>query len=59
MAEKLDEREVVGVKELLMSQMIPLDTVTQLLVQKGVITQEEFFKKLKEVQREYESSRGH
>jgi hypothetical protein len=35
MAEKLDEKEVVTFKELLMSQMIQLDAVTQLLIEKG------------------------
>jgi len=54
MAEKLDDREVVSHQELLMSQIIQLDAVTQMLIEKGIITEEEFFRKLKEVQREYE-----
>lgn len=55
MAEKLDEKEVVTFKELLMANPIQVDAVTQLLIEKGVFTQEEFYTKLKQVQNEYES----
>ena len=55
MAEKLDEKEVVDLQELLMAQMIQLDAVSQLLIEKGIITNEEFVAKLKQVQYEYES----
>ncbi|MCF8142728.1 MAG: hypothetical protein K9N21_02280 [Deltaproteobacteria bacterium] len=54
MAEKVDEKEIVTFKELLMSQVIQLDAVTQLLIEKGLITEEEFYAKLKAVQGEYE-----
>lgn len=47
MAEKLDEKEMVGIQELLMAQMIQLDAVTQLLIEKGLITEQEFVAKLK------------
>jgi len=57
MAEKLDDREVVSYQELLMAQMIQLDTVTQLLFQKRIITAKEFEAKLKQVQYDYESRR--
>jgi hypothetical protein len=55
MAEKLDEKEVVSFKELLMSQMIQLDAVSELMIEKGGITKDEFEAKLKQVQFEYES----
>ena len=55
MAERLDEKELVTSEELIMSQMIQLDTITQLLIEKGIISEEEFFTKLKQVQYEYES----
>jgi len=59
MAEKLDERAlVVRYQELLMTQMIQLDAVTQLLIEKGIITEEEFYGKLKTVQGEYEGKKG-
>lgn len=57
MAEKLDPREVVTQEELLMSQVITLDAVTQLLIEKAIITQDEFFTKIKQVQQEYQSKR--
>ena len=37
-----------------MSQMIQFDAVSQLLIEKGIITNEEFVAKLKQVQYEYE-----
>ena len=35
MAEKLDEKEVVSFRGLLTSQMIQLDAISQLLIEKG------------------------
>ncbi len=55
MAQKLDQDELVRFRELLISNTIQLDTVTRVLIEKGIITEEEFFAKLKEVQMEYES----
>jgi hypothetical protein len=46
---------VVDLQELLMAQMIQLDAVSQLLIEKGIITDEEFVAKLKQVQHQYES----
>ena len=54
MAEKLDRGEVTDFKELLISNMIQLDAVTQLFIEKGIITEQEFFSKLKQVQAEYQ-----
>jgi len=53
MAEKLDPKELVSFKELLMANSIQVDTLTQLLIEKGFITNEEFFSKLKQVQMDY------
>lgn len=58
MAEKLNEKELVSFEELLMANVIQLDAVIQLLVEKGIITEQEFFVKLKQVQGEWESKRG-
>ena len=55
MAEHLDPNELVSFKELLMAYSIQVDTLTQLLIEKGIFTNEEFFIKLKEVQMEYKS----
>ena len=51
---KDDNQEVVSTDELLMAQMIRLDAIAQLLIEKGLITNEEFFAKLKQVQDEYQ-----
>jgi beta-N-acetylglucosaminidase len=53
MAEKLDEEELVSFKEMLMANSIQVDAVAQLLIEKGIITKEEFYAKAKEVQNEY------
>jgi len=55
MAEQLDQDEMVSFKELLISNSIQIDAITQLLVEKGFFTKEEFFEMLKRVQMEYKS----
>jgi hypothetical protein len=55
MAEKLDPNELVGFKELLIANSIQVDALTQLLIENGLFTKEEFFAKLKQVQVEYKS----
>ena len=53
MAEKLDPKELVRFQELLMANSIIVDSLTQLLMEKGIINDEEFFTKMKQVQTEY------
>ena len=53
MAEKLDPKELVNFEELLVSNTIQVDAVTQLLIEKGFFAKEEFFETLKRVQMEY------
>ena len=53
MEEKLDDTELVYFKEMLMANSIQVDALYQLLIEKGLITEEEFYCKLKEVQAEY------
>ena len=53
MAEKLDPKELVSFKELLIANSIEVEALAQLLVQKGVLTFEEIFEKLKEVKKNY------
>jgi len=57
MAKKLDPTELVSFKELLMANLIQIDALTQLLIDKGLITQQEFFTKLKQVQTDYQNKR--
>ena len=54
MAEKLDPAEMVSFKELLMANSIQVDTLTQLLIEKGIITDDEFYTMLKQVQMHYQ-----
>jgi mannitol/fructose-specific phosphotransferase system IIA component (Ntr-type) len=58
MAQKLNNKDLVTFKELLMANSIQVDALAQLLIEKGLISREEFFKKLKEVQAEYESRKA-
>ena len=58
MAEKLDEKEITTTEELFWANMYQVDAVTQLLIEKGIISEQEFFTKLKQVQGEWESKKG-
>jgi len=52
---KDDNKEVVTTEELVMAQMIRLDAIAQLLIEKGVVSEEEFYSKLKNVQAQYQN----
>lgn len=54
MAEKLNEKELVTFKEMLMANPIQVDAVAQLLIDKGVFTEDEFHAELSQVMREYQ-----
>jgi hypothetical protein len=58
MAQKLDEKELVSFKELLMANTTQVHAVTQLLIEKGVFTEDEFYAKLKEVADGYREKLG-
>jgi hypothetical protein len=53
MAEKLDESGLVALKEMLMANSIQMDAVCRLLIEKGIITEEEFRFKLSLVVNQY------
>jgi len=55
MAQKLNDSELVSFKELLMANSIGVDSVTNLCVQLGIFTEQEFYSKLKQVQSEYQN----
>jgi len=57
MATPLDPKDLVTFKELLMANTIQVDTAVQLLIEKGFFTEQEFFKKLKQVQAQYQSKK--
>ena len=52
---KDENKEVVTTEELVMAQMIRLDAIAQLLIEKGVVSEEEFYSKLKNVQAQYQN----
>ncbi len=56
MTEKPDPIDLANIEELLISNTIQLDAVTQLLIQKGFITKDEFSDMLKQIQTEYQDS---
>lgn len=58
MAEQANDKGLVSFEELLMATVIRLDALTQLLIEKGVIAEQEFFVKLKQVHDEWESKKG-
>jgi len=58
MAQQLSPEELTSFKELLISDMIEIQTVAQLLIEKEIITQREYDVKLKQVQAEYLSKRA-
>jgi len=55
MAQKLDDSELVSFKELLMANSMQVDALAQLLIEEGIITQEMFLTKLKQLQTQYQS----
>jgi hypothetical protein len=57
MPEKVDPQQAYDFKELLIAEMIEIDTITQLLIEKGIITQQEYLTKLKHVKHDYEKKR--
>jgi len=58
MAEKLDENELVSFKELMMANTIQVDTLAQILIEKGFFSEQEFYTKLKQVQLQYEQRKA-
>ena len=54
MAEEHDPKELDRIQEVLMANSIMIETLTQLLMEKEVISNEEFFTKLKKVKNDYQ-----
>ena len=52
MATPLDPKQVVTLEELLMSQVVQQEALTRLLVEKGILTKEEFLEMVSVVDRE-------
>jgi hypothetical protein len=56
MARKLDDSEIVDFKELLIANSIQTDALVQLLIKEGIILEQKFFAKLKQVQIQYQKN---
>ena len=54
MAHELDPKELVDFREMVMANTIQVDTMYQLLIQKGYFTETEFLAKMKDVQADYQ-----
>lgn len=50
MAEKLDQKELVSFKELLMSEVIQSEALINILERKGIISKQELLEEMKSVQ---------
>ncbi len=61
MAYELDPKELVDFREMVMAMVntIQVDTMYQLLIQKGYFTEAEFLGKMKEVQIDYQRGGRH
>jgi len=59
MADPLDPKDLVSFKELLLANSIQVDALVQLLVEEGLISEQRYFQKLKEVQAQYEKRKSH
>ena len=59
MPQPLDPNDLVTFKELLMANSIQVDALVQLLVEEGLISEQRYFQKLKEVQAQYEKRQSH
>lgn len=55
MATKLDDKETVTFKEMLFANNVQVDALAQLLIEKGIIEEQEYFTKLKQVMLDYQS----
>jgi hypothetical protein len=53
MAEKADPKEIAELKEVLIANMIEIQTLYRLLIDKGLITEDEYLKKLNQTRNEY------
>jgi hypothetical protein len=55
MAQQSNQPELIPIHELVGSNTIQLDTIYQLMIEKGFFTEAEFFIKMKEVQADYQN----
>ena len=56
LSQDLDTKKMVGFEKLLVSTTIQLEAITRLLLQKGIIEEEELLEMMNQIQSEYRSS---
>jgi hypothetical protein len=54
-----EQSDMVSFKELLMANSIQVDALVQLLIEEGLISEQRFFQKLKQVQAQYQQRQTH
>lgn len=54
MAEKLDTKEMVSFEELLMGEVITNQAIINLLIQKGIVTQDEVLTEIEQIRKVWE-----
>jgi hypothetical protein len=59
MAKSLPEKDLVSFKELLLAHSIQVDALAQLLIEEGLISEQKFLAKLKQVQADYQRRQSH
>ena len=58
MAIPLDPKQIVSFEELLMSQVVQQEALTRLLVEKGILTKEDFLDMVRVVDQEMKGKKG-
>ncbi len=56
MAQKLNANELVTYKELLVANSIQVDALAELFIEEGIISEQKFIAKLKQVQAQYQKN---
>ena len=59
MAKSLPKKDLVSFKELLLANSIQVDALAQLLIEEGLISEQKFIAKLKQVKSEYQKRMSH
>jgi hypothetical protein len=59
MAKSLPQKDLVSFKELLLANSIQVDALAQLLIEEGLISEQKFIAKLKQVQADYQRRMPH
>jgi len=59
MAKSLPKKDLVSFQELLLANSIQVDALAQLLIEEGLISEQKFVAKLKQIKAEYQKRMSH